>query len=820
MPESETIQKLTPMLAQYLEIKKNYPDSVLFYRMGDFYEMFFEDAVRTAPILEVQLTSRDRSSENPIPMCGVPHHSVSQYIQKLVAAGLKVAICEQMENPAEAKGIVKRDVVRVITPSLVGDPDLVAEDQQNYLLSVFPNKKNELEVAILELLAGQVRAGIIKDPKKLTEIFMEFSPKEVLHPDSLTAYWTSDIKKFFPTTLFTLRENYFKEKDSVAVNALKKYLQETQKISDLSYFSDPKPLLGADVLQMDSITYQSLEILRGYSEQGPSLFKVMDKTFTPMGKRRLKEELLHPLLDLEKISSRLDSVEEFQSDFELSEVLRKGLSQIRDLERLASKVALGLAMPRDLVSIREIQKCIPALKASLKKTQAKHLKKISTDLQALAEMTEHLEEALQDIAPSVIRDGGIFKDDYHPEISNLRRLTHDAKSTILALEASEKEKTGISNLKIKYSRVFGYTIEVTNSHLSKVPKHYIRKQTIANGERYITEELKNFEGKVLTADQKLKTLEEALFLELRQEVASQCENLLNNSRVLGELDMLLSFATVAKSNHYVRPQIHSGFEMEIEEGRHPVVEAFLAKNEFVPNSVFFSEQDLRTHVITGPNMAGKSTIMRQVALITLMAHMGSFVPAKRALIPLTESIFTRIGSQDDLAHGRSTFMVEMSEVARILSQATPRSLILIDEIGRGTSTYDGLSLAWSLVEYLHNEVKAKTLFATHFHEITALENQLKGLANFNVLVDRNAEEIVFLHRLVKGGCNQSYGIEVAKLAGLPTQVLSRAKQILGVLESHTDKNSQKRNKALDIHHLQLGFFDGNTPPENRAQLDG
>lgn len=800
-------QKLTPMLAQYRDLKKRYADSILFYRMGDFYEMFFEDALLAAPLLEVQLTARDKSAANPIPMCGVPHHAVSGYIQKLVEKGHKVAICEQMENPDEAKGIVKRDVIRVVTPSLIGDPDLVAEDTQNYLLSVFPNEKNELEIALLELLAGQVRVGTVKDPKKITELFMEFAPKEVLHPEGLSAVWMSDVKKFFPWTLFTSRNDYFKAKKNTTVEALKKYLQETQKISDFSYFSAPKPLLGADVLQMDSVTYHSLEILKGYSEDGPSLYRTLDKTHTPMGRRRLKEELLHPLLDLKKIEARLDAVDELKNGFELAEETKAALSQIRDLERLTSKVALGLAMPRDLVAIREIQKWIPKLKLSLAKSKSKLLLKLSQELDALQELTDHLESALEDLAPSVIRDGGIFKDSYHPEISVLRKLTQDAKSTILSLETEEKKRTGISNLKIKYSRVFGYTIEVTNSHLTKVPKHYTRKQTISNGERFITEELKKFEEKVLTADQKLKTLEEALFLELRQKVSSQSETLLANSRILGELDVLLSFSTVAKSGGYARPRLHDGFDMKIVDGRHPVVEQNLPPNEFVPNSISFSEGEVRTCVITGPNMAGKSTIMRQVALITLMAHMGSFVPATEAWIPLTRSIFTRIGSQDDLAHGRSTFMVEMSEVARILEQANSRSLILIDEIGRGTSTYDGLSLAWSLVEYLHNQVQAKTLFATHFHEITALENQLPGLKNFNVLVDRNEGEIVFLHRLVKGSCNQSYGIEVAKLAGLPQQVLNRAKQILGILEAQTHKSSRKRNDALDIHQAQLGFFD-------------
>lgn len=811
-------QKLTPMLAQYLEIKKRYPDSILFYRMGDFYEMFFEDAIKAAPLLEVQLTSRDKSSDNPIPMCGVPFHALSGYLQKLVEKGFKVAICEQMEDPAQAKGIVKRDVIRVVTPSLVGDPDLVSEETENYLLSLH-EEKDELEVALFELLGGKLRVGTLKDPKKVIELFMEYAPKEVLCSGQLSSSWVSDVKKFFPGVLFTNRDEYFDAKKNKTVAALKKYIEETQKIKDLSYFTESKPLFGSDCLQMDSITYRSLEVLKGYTEDGPSLFKVLDRTCTPMGRRRLKEELLHPLLDIKKIEARLDAVEELKNLFAVSEDIKSSLSQIRDLERLTSKVALGLAMPRDLVAIREIQKSVPQLKTLLRERKSPLLKKLSKDLDALEELTAHLERALEDLAPAHIRDGGIFKAEFHPEIASLRKLTFDAKSTILALETSMKERTGITNLKIKYSRVFGYTIEVTNSHLSKVPKDFIRKQTIANGERFITEELKLFEDKVLTADSKLKVLEESLFLELRNKVSKEGETLLSNSRLLGELDVLLSFSIVAKESMYVRPTLHEGYDLEIEDGRHPVVEKNLPQNAFVPNSLFFTEEEARTLVITGPNMAGKSTIMRQAALITLMAHVGSFVPATSALIPLTNSIFTRIGSQDDLAHGRSTFMVEMCEVARILEQASPRSFILIDEIGRGTSTYDGLSLAWSLVEYLHNKVRAKTLFATHFHEITALENQLPGLLNFNVLVDRNEEDIVFLHKLVRGSCNQSYGIEVAKLAGLPGEVLVRARQILGVLETQAIKNSKKRNDALDIHGKQMGFFDASASPESRTGFD-
>jgi len=829
--ESQTESKpqipLTPMLVQYLELKRNYPDSILFYRMGDFYEMFFDDALKAAPVLEVQLTSRDRSAANPIPMCGVPYHAVTQYLQKLLNRGFKVAICEQMEDPSLAKGIVRRDVVRVVTPALIGDPELVPEETKNWLACVSScataaNSKSPFaEVSLLDLLGGEVRSGVVNSLRELIDLFTQTLPKELLIAND-DSNWTPHLEREFPQMVITRRAPYFENADPLqpkSLTAIKKYLGETQKRSDLPHWRDPQPLSDAHSMAIDPTTSASLEILRSNSgPEGPTLFRVLDFTLTPMGRRTLKEWLCSPLGDLSEIQARHEVVAEFISKEGLSEKVRETLAPIRDLERLTTKTSLGLAMPRDLVAIREILKKLPALKETIHKSKAKRLKRISAEIDCLASLAKTMEEALEDVAPSTLREGGIFRSQYHPEIKEYRELSHDAKSTIAGIETREKARTGIPSLKLKYSRVFGYTIEITKAYLSKVPPEYIRKQTIANGERFITEEIKTFEEKVVSAEYRLKILEESLFVELRESVATQASCLLHNAKLIGELDVLLSFAEAAKTRAYCKPRMIGEGALEIQDGRHPVVETLLPVGQFVPNSITLADE-CRTMVITGPNMGGKSTIMRQAALIAIMAHAGSFVPATSAVIPLIDAIYTRIGSSDDLARGRSTFMVEMTEVARIVERATPRSLILIDEIGRGTSTYDGLSLAWSLLEFIHNDVRAKTLFATHFHELTLLENSLPGLRNGNVLVEKWRDEIVFLYRLAPGICNQSYGIEVAKLAGLPQKVLLRARDLLSLLETQSQRGTRARNRALEIHDNQMAFFDESKRSESRTELE-
>jgi DNA mismatch repair protein MutS len=822
--DTKKIPNLTPMLAQYLEVKRQYSDAIVFYRLGDFYEMFFDDAIKAAPILEVQLTSRDKNATHPIPMCGIPYHAATSYLQKLLAKGLKVAICEQVEDPKATKGIVKREVVRVVTPALVGEPELISEDSYNYLLAISPKKDDVLEVTLLDLLSGQLKAGEISGVTQLIDLLYKYSPKELLITrELLDKNIFKEAIKLFPFIALTYRDSYFANSESeenICISALKKYLKETQKIDKINFLSSPSSLFDETSLSLDSTTLRSLEILRGLAgEDAPSVFKCLDHTYTPMGRRTLKEWLSRPTTELPVIEKRQNAVESLNKFPLIQEKLQKELSAIRDLERLTTKTVLGLAMPRDLVGIREVLKKIPEIQNILRETKSLLFKQFAKTLNPLDVLRDELERALEDFPAATLRDGGIFKESFSAEIAELRSLSRDAKGTIAAIETRERERTQISSLKIKYSKVFGYTIEITKSHLNKVPTEYIRKQTIANGERFITEELKNFEERVLSSESRLKNLEESLFFKLRKEVAKNSKALLQNAQVLGELDVLLSFALTAQKRGYTKPKVSSDWSLRIFEGKHPVIENLLPAGTFVPNSIFFSEEDCRTLIITGPNMAGKSTIMRQVALIVLLAHMGSFVPAKSAEIPLVDAIYTRIGSSDDLSSGRSTFMVEMTETARILEMATSRSLILIDEIGRGTSTYDGLSLAWSLVEHFHTEVKAKTLFATHFHEVTALEKSYPQLKNANVRVEKFKNEIIFLHQLSPGICNQSYGIEVAKLAQLPPKVLSRAKEILGVLERQSHQSSRARCEALSPQKSQVAFFEDPQPLETLGPID-
>lgn len=806
-----TPPNLTPMLAQYLELKRQHPDSILFYRMGDFYEMFFEDALKAAPILEVQLTCRDKNAASPIPMCGVPHHSAIGYIQKLLSNGHKVALCEQMEDPASTKGLVKRDVVRVLTPALVGDPELVQEDQKYLLLAIHRASDDQIGLCLLDLLDNQLRCGVASSLASVEEVFREYRPREILTDETTAeAEWLTRLVKAGAGRLITCRTEYFKQDAGaaqVAHSALLRYLQETQRTQTLPDLGALLPLFSPHKMALDSVTLTSLELTQAASEEGKSLAETVDETVTPMGRRLLRDWISQPSRDHGQIEFRLNAVESQVTYSDLGDSVRALLSPMRDLERLSTKTALGLAMPRDLVAIREVLARLPELQSLLASCPCPSLQGMGKRLQPLPELTAHLQAALEDSPPAVYREGGIFRAAYNPQIAQYRSLAFDAKTTIVAMEERERTRTGITSLKIKFNRVFGYTIEITNSYLSKVPTDYIRKQTISTGERFITEELKSFEDKVISAEHRLKTLEETLFLEIRQQVASLAPALSANARLLAELDVLQGFARTARNRGYRRPQFNTQGELSIEEGRHPVVEAMLAVGSFVPNSVSLGPESARTLLITGPNMGGKSTIMRQVALICILAQAGCFVPAQRANLPVLDAVFTRIGSSDDLARGRSTFMVEMTEVARILQTATPQSLVLIDEIGRGTSTYDGLSLAWSLLEYLHTKVQAKTLFATHFHEMTSLESSLPGLKNANVLVQKWKEDVVFLYKLAPGVCNRSYGIEVAKLAGVPSEVLSRARSIQGILEAQSQRTNRNRHSALVSDVQQLGFFD-------------
>jgi len=782
------VSQLTPLMQQYLGIKKDYPDSILFFRLGDFYEMFFEDAVAAAPLLEVQLTSRDKASPNPIPMCGIPHHAASNYLQKLLHKGHKVAICEQTEIPSTKPGktIIRREVARVVTPALVGDPDLVSESTEQYLLVVHALSGDNFEIVIVDLLGGELRIGHVSSQGNLWDWSLRLNPKEFLvSAEEKESFWVKELQRRFAKTLITFRSGYF---SNGALFAARGYLQESLKSENAFSFLEAAPLDEKDTMQLDAVSLHSLEVLKSHSAsgEGGSLLSVLDCCSTPMGRRTLKDWLSRPLLKLELIQSRHEAVDNFITQPHLYTEIKNELAEIRDLERLSSKTALGLSMPRDLLTIRESLKRIPFIIEKLKQSRSKLLGSYSEQLDPICELVTHLEEALQDELPATLRDGNIFRDSYKKEILELRTLSKDAKSTIAAIESRERTATGISNLKIKFSKVFGYTIEVTSTHLNKIPPHFQRKQTIANGERFVSEELKEFEEKVLTAEIRLKSLEEELFLKLRAEVAQETSKLMRNAKILGELDCLLSFARTSREKNYCRPTMHLGWDLKIEQGRHPVIETKVESGKFVPNSIELDEKNCQTLLITGPNMAGKSTIMRQVALIAIMAQAGCFVPAEAAHLPLIDAIFTRVGSSDDLSRGQSTFMVEMSEVARILERATTKSLLVIDEVGRGTSTFDGLSLAWALLEYIHTQVKAKTLFATHFHELTELEESYPSLKNANVLVRKQESGIIFLHQLAFGICNKSYGIEVARLAGIPGPVLNRASKLLTSFESNVN----------------------------------
>lgn len=806
------VKPLTPLMEQYLAIKQEYPDSILFFRLGDFYEMFFDDARVAAPLLEVQLTSRDKSSENPIPMCGIPHHAATNYIQKLIQKGHKVAICEQSEAaPAVKSGktIIKREVTRVVTPALVGDPDLVSEVQSQLLLVIHPQTlSGSYEMALVNLFGGEIKFGPVASWEELRDWVLRLSPKEfLLNELDRESDWVSELQMRFPQVLVTFRTDIFGEG---VLKAARCYLKETLKSDASVDFLKAQALEGSPGMVLDATALSALEILKSHSVTGEdsSLLAVLDFCFTPMGRRTLKEWLSRPLVIQEQIEERLDAVEALVQKPDVFQVLKSELTEIRDLERLTTKTALGLAMPRDVVAIRDILKRVPLLKKTLKATAVPLLCRLQAECDPLSELVASLEAALNDEAPSTLRDAGIFKSGYHAEVDALRTLSQDAKSTLAAIEARERQASGIPSLKIKFSKVFGYTFEVTSVHLKKVPAHFIRKQTIANGERFITEELKEFEEKVLMAESRLKALEESLFVELRARLAEKSSAVLNIAQILGALDCLMSFARVARERGYHRPLFHSNWNLRIVNGRHPVIETRVPSGKFVPNTVVFEEGTCRTLLVTGPNMAGKSTIMRQVALIVILAQAGSFVPASEAHLPITDAVFTRIGSSDDLARGQSTFMVEMCEISKVLQKASSSSLLVIDEIGRGTSTYDGLSLAWSILEHIHTRVRAKTLFATHFHELTALESEHPNLKNATVLVQKNGQDIVFLHQLAFGSSNKSFGIEVARLAGLPVPVLSRAREILEnfdrskVLERSSQKSIQNyEKKSLESRSL-------------------
>jgi DNA mismatch repair protein MutS len=791
--------ELTPLMRQYQDIKRNYPDTIVFFRLGDFYEMFGQDAVIASKVLQITLTSRDKGKQDPVPMCGIPHFTAENYISKLVKAGHKVAICEQVEDPEEAKGIVKREVVKVVTPGTFL-PDNPKEN--NFILAFF-QKENIFGIAVADITTGEF--FIYETHNNLEDEVNRFQPREILYPYSLknkptvinladfylTAYddWYFDyieayrnlIKHFKVTSL----EGYGCEGMIVAISAagaLLTYLEETQK--DALTFKKIRVLRRESRMLLDATTLKNLEITKNMrsGEIEGSLLGILDETFTPMGGRLLRNWLLNPLLDPGEIKQRQDAVEVLMSDPVRFSKMQSLLKNIYDIERLASRISNGTANARDLLSLKDSLKTLPELKSLLQEYKDKTLESLSEQIDVLSEIKLLIERSIADDPPVTVKEGGLIKNGFDPEIDELRDISSSGKDFIASLQTRERERTGISSLKVGYNKVFGYYIEVTKANLSLVPKEYIRKQTLVNGERFITPELKEYEAKVLGAEERLKTLEYEVFIKIRNDIAKETEKLQKTSSAIAELDVLMSFAYIARKYNYERPLVEDSDIIQISEGRHPVIERMATGEKFIPNDCLMDSETNNILIITGPNMAGKSTYMRQVALIVLMAQIGSFVPAKEARVGIVDRIFTRIGASDVITKGQSTFMVEMIETANILNNATNKSLILLDEVGRGTSTFDGISIAWAVVEYIAKYLKSRTLFATHYHELTELSLTLDGIRNLNVAVKEWGDEIIFLRRIEEGAADKSYGIQVARLAGLPDVTIKRAKEILSNLE--------------------------------------
>ncbi|NLY76282.1 MAG: DNA mismatch repair protein MutS [Firmicutes bacterium] len=828
------MSKVTPMLKQYLEIKKEYSECILFFRLGDFYEMFFEDAVTASRELEIVLTSRESGKER-IPMCGVPYHSVTGYLAKLLSKGYKVAICEQVEDPKLAKGIVKREVIRVITPGTIIEEQLLKEKRNNYLAAIAENGA-AIGLAYVDLSTGEFKTTELpkSQPQLLTAELTRIGPAELYLSES----WKKEPQweKLIETTVTYGPENDFEFDNTYrcltehfkiqnlhgfgceelpaaikASGALLNYLITTQKHA-LLHLRRITSYQTGEFMTLDSATRRNLELTRTIrsGEVNGSLLGVLDLTVTSMGARLLRSWVEQPLTRLEAIRERQAAVAEFTLSLEKRELIREYLKQTYDLQRIISKLASNSANARDLLALKQTLSIIPGIKEVLESVKEIKNRTIAAELDPLPELTGILEAALKEDPPLTIKDGGMIKPSYHPELEKLVNAAAQGKQWVAELESRERERTGIKSLKIGFNQVFGYYIEITKANLNLVPPDYVRKQTLANGERYINQTLKEYEDLILNAHEKSVALEYQIFTELRELVLKVIDNIQKTAACLAELDVLVTLAEVAVRYNYVRPVLNDNGKIMIIDGRHPVVERMFPSSGFVPNDTIMDPQDNRCLIITGPNMAGKSTYMRQVALIVILAHLGSFVPAKQAEISLVDRVFTRVGASDDLATGQSTFMVEMNEVAYILNHASADSLVILDEIGRGTSTFDGLSIAWAVVEYINNQnrIGCKTLVATHYHELTELETKLSGIKNYHVAVQRVGEEINFLRKIAPGKTDRSYGIEVARLAGLPSEITDRAKEILKTLEQQDQKAEFGKEAApvAEENVRQLSLF--------------
>jgi DNA mismatch repair protein MutS len=864
-----TSPKITPMLQQYMEIKAAHEDAILFYRMGDFYEMFFDDAVVAAKILGITLTSRSsKNDKNKIPMCGVPHHAVSSYLAKLVKAGHRVAVCEQVEDPRLVKGgkIVKREVVRVVTPGVTTEEQLLDDKSNRYLsaISHSADKSHNLYGAsYLDISTGEFLVSEHAGLDDLLDELSRMAPAELLvneSEDESSQEVMQSIAGLFSNICLTRRAEHTFHFDTAreallehfqtlnlagfgcdqmqpgisAAGALLQYVSETQKTA-CSHIEKLIPVNLEDVLIVDEPSRRNLELAQtivGSSRKG-SLLDTLDYTSTPMGARLLKRRLLFPLRDVDRIRARLQAVEQLFINSNLRESLRGLLADVYDLERLNSRVVLGSANPRDLLAIRNTLAQLPAIKNLVAEIKEGVLHQVASDLNVLPETKTLLEQCIHDDAPVTLREGKIIREGFHPELDELIAIQRDGRGMILALEAKERERTGITNLKIGFNKVFGYYLEVSRGQLANVPDYFIRKQTLVNGERYITPELKEFESKVMGAEEKRLELEYRIFTDIRNQVAALSPILLETAAHLARLDYFACLAETARRHRYVKPHVENSDEIAIIEGRHPVIEQTLPAGRFVPNDIHLDQESEEVLIITGPNMAGKSTVLRQTALIVLMAQMGSFVPAEKADIGVVDRIFTRVGAMDDLRRGQSTFMVEMNETANILNNATENSLVILDEIGRGTSTFDGLAIAWAVAEDLVNKNNkgVKTLFATHYHELTELALTRPRVKNFNIGVREWNDSIIFLHKIMQGSTNRSYGIQVAALAGVPPKVVERAHEILKNIEKgefdHFGKpriaasarqQNRKRSGPAANHPNQLSLFTpGNDPVREKLE---
>lgn len=840
MPEQQIpVEDLTPMMQQYMETKKQYKDCILFYRLGDFYEMFFDDALTVTKELELTLTGKACGLEERAPMCGVPYHAVESYLTKLVNRGYKVAICEQVEDPKLAKGLVKRDVVRIVTPGTNLNVQSLEESKNNFLMCI-TYTPTKIGISVADVTTGDYYLTEVEDLRKLNDELMKYEPSEIICNEAflVSGFDADELRARYHISVNALEPHLFDDEGCkrvllkhfkvntltglgiddfpvgmLAAGALLQYLNETQK-TELAHFTHIIPYLTNKYMLLDGSTRRNLELtetLREKQKRG-SLLWVLDKTRTAMGGRLLRSMIEQPLIDRTEMERRLDAIEELNLNSVSRDEIREYLNPVYDLERLLSKVTYKTANPRDFIAFRNSLEMLPHIKAVLKEFSKEELKGIEEDIDGLEDIYQLICASIEEDPPVTVREGGMIKDGFDETIDRLRNAKRDGKQWLAELEEQDRERTGIKNLKVKYNKVFGYYFEVTNSYRDMVPEDYIRKQTLANAERYTTPRLKELEDTILNAEDKLTALEYDLFCKIRESIAIELERIQRTAKGIARLDVYASLSLVSERNHFVRPKLNEKGTIDIKDGRHPVVEQMITNDLFIANDTFLDNSSHCISVITGPNMAGKSTYMRQTALIVLMAQIGCFVPAKSANIGIVDRIFTRVGASDDLASGQSTFMVEMNEVANILRNATSDSLLILDEIGRGTSTFDGLSIAWAVIEHISNRklLGAKTLFATHYHELTELEGKMSNVNNYCIAVKECGDDIIFLRKIIKGGADRSYGIQVAKLAGVPDMVIDRAKEIA---EQLSDNDITEKVQSISVNIKNEG------KPKKQPKLD-